>query len=199
MWQKYVRAQSHEGSLRGNLRGRSLPSSLRPMLVIFCGNKPFSSSGHLNRWAGSWASRALVRLFRMLEDSSACSWRGQQCISPDSAFGPPERGTSLDAIQFRLCQILIHLFIRWLPGGRPGKVFKPFKEGSIQLQHTLARLLRAPPLGGEATGEEGVIPVPTDLRGKRGRSGHMQTKCMEPLPCSMVSQLGSKNFESFPC
>ena len=93
----HVRAQSHEGSLRGNLRGRSLPSSLRPMLVIFCGNKPFSSSGHLNRWAGSWASRALVRLFRMLEDSSACSWRGQQCISPDSAFRPQERGTHLDS------------------------------------------------------------------------------------------------------
>ena len=52
------------------------------------------------------------------------------------------------AIQFRLCQILIHLIV----------------EGYVQLQHTLARILQAPPLGGEATGEEGVLPVPTDLR-----------------------------------
>ena len=130
----------------------------------------------------------------MLEDSSACSWRGQQGISPDSAFGPPERGTSLDS-QFN--SDFVSNFDTppdtWLPEGKPGKVFKPFNEGYIQLLHALARLLRAPPLGGEATGEEGVLPVPTDLRDyPKGRSERMQTKCMEPHPWSMVSQLGSK-------
>ena len=159
----HVRAQSHEGSLRGNLRGRSLPSSLRPMLVIFCGNKPFSSSGHLNRWAGSWASRALVRLFRMLEDSSACSWRGQQCISPDSAFGPPERGTSLDS-QFN--SDFVSNFDTPQCGGLHAftcRCQSTLSNSSIP-SHGSLKL----PLGGEATGEEGVIPVPGTSGASRG-------------------------------
>ena len=153
MWQKYWSAHNLLKKALGEiLRGRSLPSSLRPMLVIFCRNKPFSSSGHLNRWAGLWASRALVRLFKMLEDSSACSWRGNSASLRIRLLGhrsavPPSICNSIPT----LSQILIHLFIRRLPEGKPGKVRLNLlrrvlsnssipSHGSYELLHLVERL-----------------------------------------------------------